>query len=388
MLYLIKYGELALKKLNRPYFERTLLNNLNAKIKNLGKITKGPGRMYLESDENKETVISRLTKVFGVVQVCPAVETDFDMDNIKSEALKLAGQAVSEGRLTFKVETRRPNKNFPMTSPEVSAAVGEYINDGIPHLKVDVHNPSFTIYIEIREKSVYIYYEEIPCLGGLPLGTSGKACLLLSGGIDSPVAGWMAMKRGVEIIGVHFYSFPFTSERAKEKVVDLTRILAGYGNGIKLYVVYFTDIQKTLYEKCPQKMITILMRRMMMRIADRIADKENALALITGESIGQVASQTIESMSATESVTNYPVLRPVIGMDKEDIVKIAKKIKTYDTSILPYEDCCTVFVPKHPLTKPVISDLEKAEEVLDIDNMINDALSKSEKIYVKDEDGY
>ncbi|WP_026485843.1 tRNA uracil 4-sulfurtransferase ThiI [Caldanaerobius polysaccharolyticus] len=382
MLYLIKYGELALKKQNRGYFEKRLVENITERFGAKGEVKRENGRIFLRTDLDKNQVIDRLKKIFGIVGICLATQVELDLDKMASKAVEIAGDMFKKGFKTFKVETRRPNKAFPYKSPDINATIGARVQQEVEGLSVDVHKPDFIINVEVREEA-YIYSEEIPAAGGLPLGTSGKACLLLSGGIDSPVAGWMTMKRGVEIVGIHFHSFPFTSERAKEKVIDLTRVLSMYAGSIKLYVVHFTDIQKSLYENCPPKMMTILMRRMMMRIADRIAKREGALALVTGESIGQVASQTIEAMYVTNAVTDLPVFRPLIGMDKQEIIALARKIGTYDISVLPYEDCCTVFVPKHPLIRPRLDDVEKAEKVLDVNGMVEDALGKLELLQIK-----
>ncbi|NJD03030.1 MAG: tRNA 4-thiouridine(8) synthase ThiI [Ruminiclostridium sp.] len=281
--------------------------------------------------------------------------------------------------LTFKVETKRGDKRFPLQSPEINAQLGEYILDNIPGLKVDVHNPSFTLYVEVRE-STYIYSVIIPSNGGLPVGTNGKAILLLSGGIDSPVAGWMMAKRGVEIEAVHFYSYPYTSERAKDKVIELGKILARYCNRINLHIVPFTEIQLEINEKCPQDQITIVMRRAMMVISEMIAVKTGAQALITGESMGQVASQTIQSLAVTNAAVKMPVFRPLIGMDKNEVIEIARKIDTFETSILPYEDCCTVFVAKHPKTRPRLEEIEKHEAGLQLTGLIEKAVDNTEVI--------
>lgn len=300
--------------------------------------------------------------------------------------MNIALNEIQKGKKTFKVETKRADKTFELRSPELSRLIGAHILKNLADkygLKVDVHNPDFEVNIEIRDKA-YVYSSEEKGIGGMPLGTGGKAHLLLSGGIDSPVAGFMIAKRGVEIEAVHFYSFPYTGEKAKEKVIDLCRVLAQFTDRLKLYIVPFTEIQTTIYEKCNERYLTIIMRRFMMKIAERIAKKNGGLALVTGESIGQVASQTIESIICTNAAVSMPVLRPLIGMDKEEIIRIAKNIGTYDISILPYEDCCTVFVPKHPKTKPKLEEVIKEEEKLDVSSLIENAISNTEWMVIED----
>ncbi|HHX18607.1 MAG TPA: tRNA 4-thiouridine(8) synthase ThiI [Clostridium sp.] len=384
---LIRYGEIMLKGLNRPAFEKKLVDNIKRAISNLGKVNvrKIQGRIYVEPIDGNydfDECINLLTKVFGIVSVSIVWKMESDFDKIKENALKMATKLVEEkGYTTFKVETKRGNKKFPMNSPEISRELGGYILSNIPKLSVDVNKPSFVIYVEVREYT-YVYSEIIPAVCGMPIGTNGKAMLLLSGGIDSPVAGWMIGKRGVEIEAVHFYSYPYTSERAKEKVIDLAKILCLYCHKINLYVVPFTDIQLEINEKCPHEQSTIIMRRVMMRIAEKIAKKTGANALITGESIGQVASQTIESLAVTNASVDLPVFRPLIGMDKNEVVSLAKKIDTYETSILPYEDCCTVFVPKHPNTKPKLERIIMSEEKADLNDLIEKAIEDTELLTI------
>lgn len=386
-IFLIKYGEIAIKGNNRYLFENALLKNIRLSIKRLGifNIQKEQGRILIEPEEENidtEEVLNKLTKVFGIVGICIGIKNEkTDMDAIKETALYHMKYVCENSSYTFKVETRRSNKNYPLNSMEISKEVGAYILSNMGNqLKVDVHNPEIKLNIELRN-SLYVYSKVIPGPGGMPLGTNGKAMLLLSGGIDSPVAGWMVAKRGVEIGGVYFESPPYTSERAKQKVIDLAKKIAAYTGRFKLYIVPFTDIQMEIYQKCPHPQLTIIMRRIMMRIAESIAKEENAQALITGESIGQVASQTIQSLAVTNAVVTLPVFRPLIGFDKEDIVSIAKKIDTYETSILPYEDCCTIFVPKHPETKPKLEYIQKSEEALEnINSMIDEAIKNSETI--------
>lgn len=388
-IFLIKYGEIAIKGNNRYLFENALLKNIRLSIKALGNfhIQKEQGRILIEPEDeyiDTDDVLSKLTKVFGIVGICVGIKNEkVDMDSIKETALYHMQSVCGNNQYTFKVESRRSNKNFPLNSMEISKEVGAYILANMEdQLKVDVHNPEIKLNIELRN-SLYVYSKVIPGPGGMPLGTNGKAMLLLSGGIDSPVAGWMVAKRGVEIGGVYFESPPYTSERAKQKVIDLAKKIAAYTGRFKLYIVPFTDIQMEIYQKCPHQQLTIIMRRIMMRIAEKIAKEENAQALITGESVGQVASQTIQSLAVTNAVVTLPVFRPLIGFDKEDIVSIAKKIDTYEISILPYEDCCTIFVPRHPETKPKLEYIQKSEEALtDIENMIEEAIKNSETVIV------
>lgn len=385
---LVRYGEIGLKGLNRNTFEDKLIKNMKNGLKELGgvKISKSQSRIYIETqdeDFDLDEAVKRLKKVFGIVSVSIAQKVSTDFEEIKEEALKLAKKlSYEKGLYTFKVEAKRGNKKFPISSPEICKELGAYILSNIPALKVSVNEPSFVLYVEVREES-YIYYEKVSGLCGMPTGTNGKALLLLSGGIDSPVAGWMVAKRGVELDAVHFYSYPYTSERAKDKVIELAKILAQYTGNINLHVVPFTDIQLLINEKCHQELLTIIMRRIMMTISERIADAVNAQALITGESIGQVASQTMQSLVVTNGVVNMPIFRPLIGMDKNEVVDIAKKIGTFETSILPYEDCCTVFVSKHPNTKPRVNVVLKEEDkLIGIEDMVNKAILNTEIIKI------
>ncbi|AAM24864.1 MAG: putative tRNA sulfurtransferase [Caldanaerobacter subterraneus] len=366
---LIKYGELALKGENRSFFENTLVKNIKYALRDFDgvKVEKTHGRIYVECEKDVEEAIERLKKVFGIVGITRAKEADLDLEEIFKAAVDLMKS--HQGK-TFKVETKRPNKAFPYNSMEVSRRVGAAVLKNVKNMKVDVHNPDVLLNVEIREKA-FLYAGVIEGAGGLPLGTNGKATVLLSGGIDSPVAAWMMMKRGVEVEAVYFHSPPYTSDRAKEKVVDLCKVLSQYGRGMRLHVVHFTDLQLEIYEKCPARLTTIIMRRMMMKIAEKIAQQNGSLALITGESLGQVASQTIESLYVTNSSVSLPVFRPLIGMDKREIIDIAQKIGTYEISIRPYEDCCTIFVPKHPATKPKLEKVLEAEEKMDYQKFID-----------------
>jgi thiamine biosynthesis protein ThiI len=381
---LLRYGELALKGGNRPYFERTLRKNILKALPGLAPrdIKKGQGRLFVEvGGRDEDELLDALQRVFGLVSMSPAVRAPLDMDSIEDVVLAVAKDAIPTGA-TFKVNTRRANKAFPLESPQVSRLLGAHILSHLPGIRVDVHNPEFTIEVEIREEYAYIMGKVIPGPGGLPLGTSGKGILLLSGGLDSPVAGWMCMRRGLSLTPLHFHSFPFTSERSKEKVIDLCGALAGYAGEQELLVAPFTTIQEEIQRKIPEELRVIVMRRMMMRIAQRVADERGALTIVTGESLGQVASQTLESINVTNQVASLPVFRPLIGMDKNEIMDIARKIGTYDISIRPYEDCCTLFVPRHPETRPDPRRVEEAEETMDIPALVAGAVEGIEFIVI------
>lgn len=380
-LLLVRYGELSLKGRNRKTFEDLLITNIRAALGDLphGRITKTFGRIYVETKDNWEELAARLQQVFGIVSLSPVVRRGLDLEEIKEGASLVVQDTPGQ---TFKVETRRACKDFPLSSPELSRTLGGHLLKSFPHLKVDVHNPDFIVKVEVRSEGAFIYSKVIPCLGGLPAGSSGKGLLLLSGGIDSPVAGFLSMKRGVDVEGIHFHSYPFTSQQSKEKVVELARILASYNARarFRLWIAYFTEIQKALHKGSYPSLSVTLMRRFMLRIAARLAQREGALALITGDSLGQVASQTMESIHTINAVTSLPVFRPLIGLDKQEIVEIAVRIGTYETSILPYEDCCTVFVPKNPATKPSLRQVERAEGELDVEGLIAEALEKTELV--------
>jgi len=387
MIILIRYGEIHLKGQNRPYFERLLMGEIRNAVKKFpgATVERGDGRYYVENfdEADGEDIIAALSKVFGVHSLTPAYEVEKDIDAIAAEAIRQMDEYILEnGKKSYKVDTKRSDKRFPMKSNEISAEIGGRILEHDPSLVVDIHKPEMRVFVEIRDKAAYVYTKVIPGQGGMPIGSNGKAMLLISGGIDSPVAGYMVAKRGVRLSAVHYYSFPYTSERARDKVIELTKQVAAYAGEIKLHLVHFTDIQMAIYEKCPHQHLTLIMRRFMMRIADRLARESGMQAVVTGESIGQVASQTIESLAVTDSVVELPVFRPLIGMDKIEIIERAQQIGTYETSILPYEDCCTVFVPKHPTTRPNMESIIKSESVLDVDALIEDALSKSEVIIV------
>ncbi len=385
---LLKYGEIILKGGNRPRFEHILMKNIRNAIKNIdnAKLTLAQATIYVEpeNDDNMDLLCERFAKIFGIVSITRACEVEKDIDAICNAAAEYCGASLTEGK-RFKVESKRADKKFPMTSVELSIELGGFLHDKFPGLIVDVHNPEVTIKAEVRDFGAYVYStdQKIQGQGGMPIGTGSKASLLLSGGIDSPVSGHMIAKRGVEIDAINFFSFPYTSERAKEKVIELASILAEYTSKINLYIVPFTKIQLEIRDKAPEEHMTLLMRRFMMRISERIAKKNGSGALITGESVGQVASQTLAALNVTNSVMEeMPVLRPLIGMDKIEIIERAHQIGTFETSILPYEDCCTVFTPAHPTTNPKLSSIEKSESRLDVEALIAEALEGVEKIIV------
>lgn len=388
--FLIKYAEIGIKGKNRYLFENALVKQAKialSKIDGDFEIRKEAGRIYANAnaDYDFDEVIDALQHVFGIVGICPLVQIeDNGFEDLTEQVIKHIEEAYEDKNMTFKVMARRSRKNYPLDSQEINMEMGSRILDAFPEMKVDVHNPDIIVNIEIRNK-INIYSKIIPGPGGMPVGTAGKAMLLLSGGIDSPVAGYMTAKRGVQIDAVYFHAPPYTSERAKQKVVDLAKKVAKYSGPIKLYVVNFTEIQMYIYDKCPHEQLTIIMRRYMMRIAEYFAKQEGDLGLITGESIGQVASQTMHSLAATNEVCTLPVYRPVIAFDKQDIVDISLKIDTYETSILPYEDCCTTFVAKHPVTKPNINIIKKSESYLaeEIDRMFEEAVNNVEIIEVE-----
>ena len=389
--FLIKYGEIGVKGKNRFRFEDALVTQMHYALDQTGdfKIRKESGRIFAEvqGDYDYDEAMKALSCVFGISGICPiVVEESKDLDRIVEVLLAYMAERYDDLGFTFKVMVRRADKSFPMTSMELAAYLGEkllyaYEDKG---LSVDVHDPDVFVTVELRDK-VYIYTEELPGPGGMPIGTNGKAMLLLSGGIDSPVAGYMISKRGVRIEATYFHAPPYTSERAKQKVVDLAKIISKYTGPIHLHVVNFTDIQMAIYEKCPHDELTIIMRRYMMKIAEHFAKENDCLGLVTGESIGQVASQTMQSLYCTDAAASLPVFRPCIGMDKNDIIHMAEKIGTFETSILPYEDCCTIFVAKHPVTKPRLDVIERSEKKLRdvIDGLMEEAINSQELIFIK-----
>ena len=385
--FLIKYAEIGTKGKNRFLFEDALIKQIKHALRPVeGKfiISKESGRIYMDAqgEYDYDEVIAALKRVFGIAWICPMFQIEkTDFEEIKKEVASYVDQVYEDKNFTFKVDAKRVDKKYPVSSEQMNRDLGEVILDTFPETKVDVHHPDVLLKVEVR-KLVNIYSVMIPGPGGMTVGTKGKAMLLLSGGIDSPVAGYMIAKRGVMIDAVYFHAPPYTSERAKQKVVDLAKLVSRYSGPINLHVVNFTDIQLYIYEQCPHEELTIIMRRYMMKIAESIAKATGSLALITGESIGQVASQTVQSLAATNEVCTMPVFRPVIGFDKQEIVDISEKIGTYETSIQPYEDCCTIFVAKHPVTKPNIKVIHKSEENLaeKIDELVKTALETVEVI--------
>ena len=387
--FLIKYSEIGVKGKNRYVFEDALVRQIKRALDPVDGnflVKKQSGRIFIsvEGDYDYDETIDALLHVFGISAICPTVVTeDEGFDALADAVVKYVDEEFEDKNFTFKVFGRRANKKYPMTSMEVACEVGARLIDAFPEMKVDVHNPEKMIFVEVRE-NICIYSTEIPGLCGMPVGTAGKAMLLLSGGIDSPVAGYMVSKRGVTLSATYFHAPPYTSEQAKQKVVDLAKLVAKYSGPIDLHIVNFTDIQLYIYETCPHEELTIIMRRYMMRLAEHFAKEDGCIGLVTGESIGQVASQTMQSLNCTNAVCSLPVYRPLIAFDKQDIVDISEKINTYETSILPYEDCCTIFVAKHPATKPKLEVIEKHEHLLDekIDQLMAEAIESTELIKI------
>ena len=387
--FLLKYGEIGIKGKNRYLFEDALVRQVRYALKDVeGTFTvyKSQARIYVdcEGEYDYDDTVEHLKRVFGLVGICPVVRMeDQGFDQLKKDVVAYMDEVYPDKKLSFKVEARRARKSYPKTSMEINCDLGEAILDAFPETHVDVHKPDVMLHVEVRNE-IYVYSQIIPGAGGMPVGTNGKAMLLLSGGIDSPVAGYMIAKRGVKIDAVYFHAPPYTSERAKQKVVDLAKLVARYSGPIRLHVVNFTDIQLYIYDQCPHEELTIIMRRYMMRIAEHFAKKCGCLGLITGESIGQVASQTLQSLAATNEVCTLPVYRPVIGFDKQEIVEISRKIDTFETSIQPFEDCCTIFVAKHPVTKPNLNVIHRSETKLEekIDQLMEEALSTVEVIEI------
>jgi len=385
-IILLKLGEIVLKGLNKRYFEQKLLANVRRRLIPFGefRVYSAQSTIYVEpQSESCDTTgaFGNLRTVFGVVSLSRAAACEKEKDAILETAKLYLKEEFSRAR-SFKVESKRADKRFPMTSIQLSQYVGGLLHDAFPHVAVDVHNPELTVAIEVRDFKAYVHAAPIQGAGGMPVGSNGRAVSLLSGGIDSPVATYMIAKRGISIVPVHFFSFPYTSEQAKEKVLTLAKKLVPYCDDLMVEVVPFTKIQQEMQKSCPEEYFTIVMRRFMMRIAERIAQANGCKALVTGESLGQVASQTMESLAATEQCIDLPVLRPVIGMDKEEIVTIARKIDTFETSILPYEDCCTVFTPRHPKTKPQIRQVEAAEGQMDIAALVDEAVAGIERVRI------
>ena len=382
---LLKCGEIVLKGLNRKTFEDRLLKNLSRRMKHVAdcEISMRQSVVYVEVPEeaDADTVMDCARHVFGFATISrAAVCPEKTLESVVETARTYLAARFAQAR-TFKVETKRGDKKFPLTSTEISQRVGGELADLFPAVRPDMHHPDLTVHVEMREKYAFVHAGPEPGAGGMPIGSNGRAALLLSGGIDSPVAGWMMAKRGLELVGVHFFSYPYTSERAKEKVLELGRKLTAWCGRMSVMVVPFTKIQEEIREKCHEELFTLIMRRFMMRIAEKLAVRKGCGGLITGESLGQVASQTMPAMAVTGAVCSLPVFRPVIGMDKEEIVRIARKIGTFETSILPYEDCCTVFTPKHPNTRPKMPKILEAESHLDVDALVEEAVNGTEAIY-------
>ncbi len=385
-IILIKNGELALKGLNRRTFEDMLVKNMRRRLESLGKFKFTIAQSTIVAEPENEMIdldeaVERIGKIFGIAGFSRAAAVEKDMETI----LKSAEEYLAPQLLTvrsFKVEAKRSDKKFPLTSPEICRETGGYLLRKFPHLEVDVHNPDIVVTVEVRDSSAYIHGKQIKGAGGMPTGSAGRAALLISGGIDSPVAGYMMAKRGLELMAVHFASPPYTSERAEQKVHSLLKQVSKYSGRIALFVVPFTETQELIKDNCPEEIFTVIMRRMMMRVAQKIAAKEHAGALITGESVGQVASQTMQAIACTDSVCEIPVFRPLIGMDKDEVVAISRKIETFDISILPYEDCCTVFTPKHPRTRPTLDYVEECEKALEVDRLVNEAAENARFVFI------
>lgn len=385
-ILLIRYDEIHLKGQNRPFFERKLVEGIKHALNDRRMTVKyDQGRIFVYgiNDETLDDVLVRLKRVFGIHSISVALCVEKTWDAIKTAAFELMDNAIKDVPMSFKVFSRRSDKTFYMNSDEINRELGHELLEKYPNLHVDIRTPELRVCVEVRNQA-FIYMNELKGAGGMPSGTSGRAALLISGGIDSPVAGYMLARRGVILSAVHFYSYPYTSERARDKVVDLTKKLSLYTGEIRLHLVPFTKIQMEIYEKCPPKETTVLMRRLMMKIAEQIAIADGATALITGEALGQVASQTLESLCVTDDAVQMPVFRPLIGFDKDDIVQIAKHIDTFATSILPYEDCCTVFVPQHPVTKPEVKKLRESETLVDFEPLIIEAIAQTQLLQIND----
>ena len=388
-IILLKLGEIVLKGLNRKSFEQKLVSNVRRRLAHIGKFRVYclQSTVYVEAAEDgadMDAAFEALQKVFGIVKLSRAAACEKDKDAIAKLAIDYLRDDMLRAK-SFKVESKRSDKSFPMTSVELSQYVGGELNEAYPNVEVDVHDPELVVNIEVRDLAAYVHAAPVPGAGGMPVGCNGAAVTMLSGGIDSPVSSYMIAKRGVRLIPLHFFSFPYTSEQAKEKVIELGNMLTEYCGRMTLEIAPFTHIQEEIRDKCPEEYFTLIMRRFMMRIAQRVAHDTGAKAIVTGENLGQVASQTMEAMASTQAVIDLPVLQPLIGMDKEEIITIARKIGTFDTSILPYEDCCTVFTPKHPRTRPKLSEVERAESVLDIDALVDEAVKGLEEVELRHE---
>lgn len=386
-IFIVRTGEVALKGMNKPYFEKKLVDRIRHNVKSLGEIDvkRQEGLIFIHSPKDipKEEIIRRVSRVFGVASISPAVEAESDLDRIGEEAVRFMQEQIETcGIKTFKVEAKRADKSFPVKSPDIARIIGAKVLIGCKVLKVDVHEPDLTLFVDLRHDRTYLYDRKISGMGGLPIGTNGRGLVLFSGGIDSPVAAWMMTKRGMVVEAVHFHSYPYTSQRAQEKVERLVKVVASYGGRIRMHIINLLPIQEQIVMNCPEEETTILVRRFMMRIAEQVAKKYKCMMLITGEDLGQVASQTAEALVVTDACVSMPVMRPLIGMDKMDIMDKAKEIGTYDISIEPYEDCCTVFLPKHPTTKPRLEQIEQSESRLDVDALVRAAVESEEVINI------
>ncbi len=387
-IFIVRCGEVALKGMNKPYFERMLVDRIRKNLKAFDEVDvrRQEGLIFVRADKkhDKETLIRQISKVFGVASISPAVEAPSNLDAIGEEAVQYMLELIeTKGIKTFKVEAKRADKNFPVKSPDIGRIIGAKVLIGCKVLKVDVHNPDVHLFVDVRHDKSYIYQQKIAGFGGLPLGTNGKGMVLLSGGIDSPVAAWMMAKRGMVIEAVHFHSYPYTSQRAQEKVEDLARIVASYCGNFKMHVINLLPIQEQIVQNCPEEETTILVRRFMMRIAEKIAERNKAMMLITGENLGQVASQTAEALVVTDACVKMPVMRPLIAMDKVDIMDKAEEIGTFETSIQPYEDCCTVFLPKHPTTTPKLERILESESHLDVEELVAAAVASAAVVQIR-----
>jgi len=384
---IVRCGEVALKGLNKPYFEKMLVDRIKKVLKEFEnvEVKRLEGLIFVRADKSLDIdrIIGIISKVFGVASISPAVESESDMDKIGETAVAFMLELIErKGVKTFKVDAKRADKNFPVKSPDIARQIGAKVLIGCKVLSVDVHNPEALLFVDVRKDKTYIFEQKVSGFGGLPLGTNGKGLVLLSGGIDSPVAAWMMAKRGMLIEAMHFHSYPYTSERAQEKVEDLAKIIAGYAGNFRMHSINLLPIQEAIVENCPEEETTILVRRFMMRIAEKVAVERNCMMLITGENLGQVASQTAEALVVTDAVVKMPVMRPLIAMDKVDIMEKAREIGTYETSIKPYEDCCTVFLPKHPATKPRLERILESESKLDAEGLIEKAMLTKEVINI------
>lgn len=387
-IFIVRCGEVALKGMNKPYFEKMLVNRIKKLLKKFDNVEayRHEGLIFVKADKkhDKEKIIGEISKVFGVASISPALECESELNAIGDAAVTLAKQLIEEkGIKTFKVSAKRANKEFPVKSPEIARIIGAKVLVGCKVLKVDVHHPDAEIFVDLRRDVSYVFEQKISGFGGLPLGTNGKGMILMSGGIDSPVAAWMMAKRGMLIEAVHFHSYPYTSQRAQEKVEDLAKIIATYVGRYRMHVINLLPVQEAIVSECPEDETTILVRRFMMKIAERVAGENGCQMLITGENLGQVASQTAEALTVTDAAVAMPVMRPLIAMDKVDIMEKAKEIGTYETSIMPYEDCCTVFLPKHPVTKPKLDKILASEAKLDVEGLIDKVLESREIIDIR-----